>query len=299
MDVDHGRNALGSLEMSENHVNNLCITLISIQITRVLCSQLNLHSQHFLNYHHTMRADKRPPTALRPLQITLGELSRADGSGRFAFGPCASLASFTGPIEVRIKDEKVDRATLEITHRPLQGVGGVPSRELEDTLRGVFEPLLNLAAFPRALVQLVVQSLVPAPEVEVEAAQRDGSKQQSWTGGVVEALESSPPGGESLVSKASAINAATLAAMNAGSVGMRAVPLAVAVAILPGGEVVLDPTEEEEAGAVARFGFAWAYGAGVGAGVGAGQEDDADEELVWVEGEGEFTRKDVSLVSPR
>lgn len=36
--------------------------------------------------HQAMRSDGRQDDTLRPLQVRLGELSRADGSGRFSFG---------------------------------------------------------------------------------------------------------------------------------------------------------------------------------------------------------------------
>ena len=34
------------------------------------------------------------------------------------------MASVTGPVEVRLREELPDRATLEVVHRPLEGVGG-------------------------------------------------------------------------------------------------------------------------------------------------------------------------------
>jgi exosome complex component RRP46 len=75
------------------------------------------------------------------LSVTVGQLARADGSGRFAFGELptllapwlaklialgstAAVASLNGPIEVRLREELPDRATLEVIHRPLEGVGG-------------------------------------------------------------------------------------------------------------------------------------------------------------------------------
>jgi hypothetical protein len=39
-------------------------------------------------------------------------------------GGTTLLASFSGPIEVRIRDELLDRATLEVSHRPLDSVAG-------------------------------------------------------------------------------------------------------------------------------------------------------------------------------
>lgn len=93
------------------------------------------------------RADKRTGTELRPLALTQSLLSRADGSAKFSFGASFSLrtflrkssfaddrwlvgdvtalASVTGPTEVRIVKELVDRATLEINVKPLRGQAGL------------------------------------------------------------------------------------------------------------------------------------------------------------------------------
>ncbi|KAL1408433.1 hypothetical protein Q8F55_005245 [Vanrija albida] len=236
------------------------------------------------------RADGRTPHDLRPLRASVGELDRADGSGRFAFGPVAALASFTGPIEVRIREERVDAATLEVVHRPLEGIAGTSSRALVSTLEGVFAPLLALQAFPRALLQLVVQSLAPgyAPH---PASLSDG-RQVSWPPAeFTEAGAAAPLGASTFAARAAAVNAATLAALHAGSVGMRAVPFAVALAAVDG-ELLLDPSADEEAAATARFGFAWAFGTGISSAAGGMQLDgeEAEAELVWAEAEGEFSK---------
>ncbi len=96
------------------------------------------------------RDDGRSSTELRSLKIELGALARMDGSGKFGFGQLKQpswlsfdyklilsprstgstqvIASFHGPQEVRIRDELVDRATLEVVHRPLDGIAGeIPS----------------------------------------------------------------------------------------------------------------------------------------------------------------------------
>lgn len=48
------------------------------------------------------RLDKRAAVELRPLQLSLGQLDRADGSGRFGFG-----ASMVRRICHSITDEKI------------------------------------------------------------------------------------------------------------------------------------------------------------------------------------------------
>ena len=42
------------------------------------------------------RIDGRAASELRPISLTLGELDRVDGSGRFAFGVCADAADLAG-----------------------------------------------------------------------------------------------------------------------------------------------------------------------------------------------------------
>ncbi|GMK57779.1 hypothetical protein CspeluHIS016_0406130 [Cutaneotrichosporon spelunceum] len=236
-----------------------------------------------------MRPDGRKNSELRPMRAVLGGLDRADGSGRFEFGPASALASFTGPIEVRIRDERADAATLEVIHRPLDGIGATPSRALEDALRASFGPILALNRFPRSLVQLVVQSLIPST-TQHSAQPWTEDKVSSWPPSTYPpsvGTPLSPSGG--MVARAAAFNAASLAAMHAGSVGMRAVPLAVGVALVDG-EYVLDPSSEEEAAADARFGFGWAFGAGVSSAKGR-MEDNEEAESVWIEAEGTFTRQ--------
>jgi hypothetical protein len=39
-------------------------------------------------------------------------------------GNSSALASVSGPLEVRLREEQPDKATFEILHRPLEGVGG-------------------------------------------------------------------------------------------------------------------------------------------------------------------------------
>jgi exosome complex component RRP46 len=97
-------------------------------------------------------------------------------------------------------------------------------------------------------------------------------------------------------SRASGINATALSILSAGSLALSAIPIAVAVALLSSGNLVLDPTMEEEVKANARFGFGWAISS-IGS-QGGDMEVDDDEglemELVWVESEGSFSRSEVS-----
>lgn len=176
-------------------------------------------------------------------------------------------------------------------------MGSTASRALVTTLEAVFAPLLQLNAFPRSLCQIVVQSLSPAPPAWPKRVDTDESHAASWPPSAFPAVETdaAPLGGSTFGSRAAAINAATLASLHAGSNGLRAVPLAVAIALVDD-HTLVDPTAEEEAAARARFGFGWAFGTGIsGAGVRDSMDDgEVETELVWAEAEGEFTRDEVS-----
>ena len=114
--------------------------------------------------------------------------------------------------------------------------------------------------------------------------------------------------------KASGINAAALAIMDAGSIPLRAVPVAVALALIPDasgskgskGVMAVDPTHEEEGAAISRFGFGWAFGKGISTDVREGEdggmevdgESNVDMELIWAESEGTFSRSQVCHLNP-
>ncbi|KIR41018.1 hypothetical protein I307_03282 [Cryptococcus deuterogattii 99/473] len=260
------------------------------------------------------RPDGRTPAQLRPLNLSIGELDRADGSARFAFGSNAVLASCSGPIEVRLREELPDKATFEVSHRPLEGVGATPSRALVTTLETIFPPVLSLEKHPRSLVQLVVQSLVPstgrAVYRSVIGTEGVGAEQNTWpatdTDEYAYVPESkrdpariSPAAGYTFTARAASINASTLALLSAGTISILALPVAVALVVTTEGRVMLDPEADEEKQAKARFGFGWAWGAIFGT---ASEENSMEvagqseggAELVWVESEGSFTRQEWS-----
>ena len=70
------------------------------------------------------RRDGRGPSQLRPLSSERGPLARADGSARFSHGGTAVLCAVYGPAEVKLRNERVDRAHIEITVKPATGSAG-------------------------------------------------------------------------------------------------------------------------------------------------------------------------------
>ena len=120
--------------------------------------------------------------------------------------------------------EQASRATFEVTVRPIAGLPGTEAKSLSATIRAALTPSLLLSQNPRALIQLVIQSVTPTT-----------SHRLPYT----------------LI--ASLINASTLALLNSGSVPMRGVVCAVAVGRLqyisangPNAiALVLDPSDDE------------------------------------------------------
>ena len=181
------------------------------------------------------------------------------------------------------------------------------SKAMAAGLYTIYHPLLDLRAHPRTRTTLTVQS-----------------------------LNSAQPPSQPLYasSRAAAINASTLSILNAGSIGMRGVPMAVAIAVVSSHgkgkqrayddveedeqmeqvanvdddvTLVLDPTRNEEHNSIARFCFGWAFGQEFSSGAprekgdrsGTEEEQDEEAECVFVESDGEFDGATVSITTQR
>ncbi|ESK86128.1 exosome component 5 [Moniliophthora roreri MCA 2997] len=163
----------------------------------------------------TSRINGRSESSIRDPTLSFDNLARVDGSARFGFGPNAqALVSLSGPIEVRLAAEQASQATLEVHLRPVANVPATESKSLSSSLASILAPSLILTQNPRTLIQLVVQTLIPAPK---------------WKDGLF----------------ASIINASTLSLLNSGSVPMKGVICAVALGRLGELRYVVDPSDEE------------------------------------------------------
>ncbi|KAI8351488.1 ribosomal protein S5 domain 2-type protein [Choanephora cucurbitarum] len=105
-----------------------------------------------------MRPDRRTDNAqLRAFSASQNILNRADGSSKFEFGATSVMCSVSGPMEVQIRDEKLDEATVEVIVRPAKGVPSTKEKLMESVLRTAFEPIILGGMMPRTLVQIVIQ----------------------------------------------------------------------------------------------------------------------------------------------
>lgn len=184
------------------------------------------------------RPTTRSATSLRALTISHGVLpqSHSTGSSSFSLGPHqSSLASVQGPIEVRIRDEVTDGATLQVTAIPLKGQQGVAANSFAvGTMQKALRSVVLLERYPRTLIQVVIQTTdeakVATPlEYRREAATRGGGKAKALS---IRPQRPHPDASWSMAERATSINAAGLALIQAG-ISCSATVCAVSVAIVP------------------------------------------------------------------
>ncbi|KAI9151088.1 exosome non-catalytic core subunit rrp46 [Blastocladiella emersonii ATCC 22665] len=156
------------------------------------------------------RPDGRTNGMLREMNCSRGLLHRADGSAQFSAHKTSVLCGVYGPTEVKLRDEELDRATLEVVFKQNIGMAGPRERAIETTVRSTLEPLIKLNLHPRTLIQVTLQTV-----------QGDGSL------------------------LAAACNAACIALMDAG-VPLHSAFAAVSLAITDSGAILFDPSREEE-----------------------------------------------------
>lgn len=84
---------------------------------------------------------------------------RADGSGSWPPGARPTVQCVVhGPTEVRLRDERLGQATLDIIVRPASGpVGSLEMRALERHLHTVLAPAILLRQYPRSSLTVVLQ----------------------------------------------------------------------------------------------------------------------------------------------
>ncbi|KAG4085741.1 ribosomal protein S5 domain 2-type protein [Neocallimastix lanati (nom. inval.)] len=171
--------------------------------------------------NETLRSDKRTNSQIRPISSVLSSLNRADGSASFSFGNSSVLCSVYGPQEVKIKDELLDRATIDVNIKPQIGNGSTTEKNMERIVREAYSDVIIASLHPRTSISITVQ-----------ITQDDGS----------------------MIS--TIINAVTLALIDAG-IPLHSTLLSVTSAVMENGEILIDPTNEEmkEATSVHVFAF--------------------------------------------
>ncbi|KAI9503615.1 ribosomal protein S5 domain 2-type protein [Coemansia spiralis] len=199
------------------------------------------------------RPDRRENDQIRALHSILGLLNRVDGSAQFSAGSTSVYCGVYGPVDVKVYDEKLDRAVVEVKFRPAAGVSGTKDRWVESAVRGTFEREILAQMHPRTLIQ-----------INIQAREDDGS------------------------ADAAAINATTMALVDAG-VPLRDMVAAASCAVLADGAAVVDPTLEEAAAAQSVHTFAFA-GSDIGRAGSGGASGSTSP--VYVDSRGDFSVAD-------
>ncbi|GAA5948444.1 hypothetical protein JCM3765_001422 [Sporobolomyces pararoseus] len=227
----------------------------------------------------TVRTD-RSNQSLRPLAISQSLLSRSDGSSQFSFGNVTVLSSVTGPVEVRLREELVDKSTLEFNLLPLIGLPGPKIKSLESTIRQLFSPLILSSLYPRSLIQITCQTISSPTNSFSEPFSTSLEQEENLDLGSREKKKKkrrklSPSGGAS--EQAARINSITLALLDSG-VQLKGLLISVALAFLPSTSsssssseeeeeeeiLVLDPTINEEETSCSTHVITVSFGQGIG-----------------------------------
>ena len=157
------------------------------------------------------RKDHRSSDQIRPMAMKAGVLSRSDGSCRYTCGDSIVVGSVVGPM-VEMQADVSQTCRLNVTVYGSSLDGGPASRvmHVEKFIRGALEQVILLRNFPRSCIKLSVQVI------------NDGGS--VW---------------------ACALMACTAALVNAG-IPMRGIPSASSCVVLKNGEIVVDPSGDEE-----------------------------------------------------
>ncbi|TPX36904.1 hypothetical protein SmJEL517_g00870 [Synchytrium microbalum] len=160
------------------------------------------------------------------MSAKVGLLNRPDGSSQFTwtspnYSTTSVLCSVYGPVEVLIRDEKVDRATVTIDVQPLSGSKNTTCTLMQYQLRQIFTPLILTALHPRTAISMTFQIMAD-------------------DGGVL----------------AACINSGVFALLDAG-IPIKSLVAALDVAFLSDGSLVIDPCLLEEAEASSNHVFAF------------------------------------------
>ncbi len=161
------------------------------------------------------RGDGRETNEIRVLACDQGFLHQADGSARFSHGHTSVVVGVYGPCPPTYSRQEIwNRAILQVSVKPEIGLPGTSEKEYEQIMKQTFEPMVDLAKYPRTKIDIIVQVI-----------ENDGS----------------------LVSVAT--NAINLALIDAG-IAMKGFVHSMTCSSLTSGKICLDPGLKEENEAV-------------------------------------------------
>jgi exosome complex component RRP41 len=116
---------------------------------------------------YTERADGRKVEELRPMEVKAGVIPSADGSASFKIGKTWAIAAVRGPRELFprfLQNPKKGLLRCHYTMMPFSGSGerirpgnSRRSQEISMVMQKALEPVVDLSAFPNAVVDVFVE----------------------------------------------------------------------------------------------------------------------------------------------
>ncbi|WBW71177.1 exosome subunit Rrp46 [Schizosaccharomyces osmophilus] len=87
----------------------------------------------------------------------IGFLSQSDGSSEWKQGSTRVICNVNGPIEIKIRDEKLNKASVEVLVQPMNGASETLERMLSNRISSLLEDAIYLTTYPRTLIQVSIQ----------------------------------------------------------------------------------------------------------------------------------------------
>jgi len=168
-----------------------------------------------------MRQDGRESTQLRPPCVQFRTIPKAHGSAEFGLGDDKYIACVYGPINKALRRDITDRARIEVLYRSSCSRATPKERSHELQIKRYLESLIDVRQYPKATIRVVVHPTIPLLKEVVSS---------------------------------NALNSAFCACLDAG-IAMRTTSIAITLGVLAdGNELVVDPEEDEDLGAIMTVG---------------------------------------------
>ncbi|EPY50569.1 exosome subunit Rrp46 [Schizosaccharomyces cryophilus OY26] len=87
----------------------------------------------------------------------IGFLTQSDGSSEWKQGSTRVICNVNGPIEIKIRDEKLNKASVEVLVQPMNGASETLERMLSNRISSLLEDAIYLTTYPRTLIQVSIQ----------------------------------------------------------------------------------------------------------------------------------------------
>eukprot|EP01091_Cochliopodium_minus_P018817 TRINITY_DN7727_c0_g1_i1.p1 TRINITY_DN7727_c0_g1~~TRINITY_DN7727_c0_g1_i1.p1 ORF type:complete len:239 (-),score=44.84 TRINITY_DN7727_c0_g1_i1:26-742(-) len=103
------------------------------------------------------RKDGRKSNQMREISVEQSLLNRADGSAKLNLGDTSVIVAIYGPNEVKMKNEIVEKATIEVIFQASSGKNGKRELEYAFIIQEILEYCILTTLHPRTAIRVVIQ----------------------------------------------------------------------------------------------------------------------------------------------